>query len=97
MYTATMNYYFTPEHVDAACELWRAEVMEHARSQPGFVRMQFLVAGNDALAVGTWETAENARAFMETGVFKKLMEKLEGMVTERPVPKVWDLKFFAEK
>jgi hypothetical protein len=97
MYTATMHYQFTEDDFERACQTWRTEVMEHAKTRPGFVRMQFLVAGRDALAIGTWENRDYARAFMETGVFKKLLEKLEGMTTARPTPKVWDLKYFEEK
>ncbi len=96
MYTATMHYQFKPDRFDQACEIWKNEVIEHAKTQPGFIRMQFLVSGNEALAVGTWENRDNANKFMETGVFRRLMEKLEDMVTTKPKPTVWDLKYFEE-
>ena len=73
MYTATMLYHFKEDSFDKACEIWKNEVMEHARSQPGFIRMQFLVARPNALALGTWEDNAHARRFMETGVFKRLL------------------------
>jgi len=97
MYTATMLYRFTEESFDQACEIWKNEIMEHARAQPGFVRMQLLVARPNALALGTWEDNADARRFMETGVFKRLLARLSSMVASAPEQTIWDLKYFAEK
>ena len=97
MYTATMLYRFKDDSFDEACEIWKNEVMEHAQKQPGFVRMQFLVARPNALALGTWEDSAHARRFMETGVFKRLLASLSSMVTTNPEQTIWDLKYFAQK
>jgi quinol monooxygenase YgiN len=97
MYTATMTYHFKDDSFDAGCEIWKQEIIEHAKSQAGFVRMQFLVARPKAMAVGTWESNANARSFMETGVFKRLMAKVQPMLSEQPQQNVWELKYFAEK
>ena len=77
MYTATMQYQFKDDAFDQACEIWNREILEHAKSQAGFVRMQLLTARPRALAIGTWEDNQHARAFMETGAFKALMGKLQ--------------------
>jgi len=97
MYTATMLYYFKEEVFDEACEIWKNEIIEHAKTQPGFVRMQLLVARPNALAMGTWQDASHARRFMETGAFKRLLARLSGMVTADPEQTLWDLKYFAER
>jgi heme-degrading monooxygenase HmoA len=97
MYTATMLYHFKEDSFEKACEIWKNEVMEHARSQPGFVRMQLLVARPHALAMGTWEDNAHARRFMETGVFKRLLDRLTDMVETNPEQSIWDLKYFAQK
>jgi quinol monooxygenase YgiN len=97
MYTATMIYHFKDDSFDAACEIWKKEIFEHAKSQPGFVRMQLLVARPKAMAIGTWEDNAHARAFMETGVFKRMVGTVQGMMAEQPQQTVWDLKYFAEK
>lgn len=94
MYTATMQYQFKDEDFDQACQIWKNEVLEHARTQEGFVRMQFLTARPKALAIGTWKDNQHARAFMETGVFKTLMSKLKGMVVRQPEQAIWDLKYY---
>ena len=97
MYTATMLYHFKEESFDEACEIWKTEVMEHACRQPGFVRMQLLVARPNALAMGTWEANADARRFMETGVFKRLLDRLSSMVIASPEQTIWDLKYFVQK
>ncbi len=97
MYTATMLYHFRDEAFDSACEIWRNEIIEHAKRRPGFVRMQFLAARPKALAIGTWESNAHARSFMETGAFKRLMARLQGLVLEQPQQTIWDLKYFEER
>lgn len=95
MYTATMQYRFKDETFEQACEIWKTEILEHAKSQEGFVRMQLLTARPKAMAIGTWEENRHARAFMETGAFKALMAKLQPMVAGQPEQAIWDLKYYA--
>lgn len=96
MHTAMMQYRFEPEHLDEACALWQQEVLEVAREHDGFVRMQlYSRRSGEALAIGTWESRDYAEAFMKTGVFAKLLQRLEGMTTERPQPSRWELRSFA--
>jgi len=97
MYTATMHYKFRIGSFGLACELWKKHVIAEARNQPGFVRMQFLVSEPEALAIGTWETKDHAEAFMQTGVFTRLMSELESLCETHPQPKVWDLRYFEAK
>ena len=97
MYTATMEYEFKEDRFDEASLLWRDEVLYLAKKQAGFVRMQFLVSSPKAMAIGTWKSDEDAKNFMQTGVFKDLMEKLKDMISSEPKPQIWDLLYFAEK
>jgi hypothetical protein len=97
MYTATMLYHFKDESFEAACEIWNSQIMEQAKSQPGFIRMQLLTARPQALAIGTWAENADARRFMETGIFKRLMTQLQGHVASQPQQTIWDLRYFAEK
>jgi hypothetical protein len=96
MYTATMHYHFVPDRFEQACALWEKHVITAARSQNGFVRMHFLTAAPEALAIGTWQSKSDAEAFMKTGVFTRLMADLEVLCTEPPLPKVWELKYFEQ-
>lgn len=95
MYTATMIYTFREEAFDQACELWRDEILDQAKTQEGFIRMQFLVARPKALAIGSWEDNLHARAFMQSGAFKRLMEKIGPLISEQPQQAIWDLKYYA--
>ena len=98
MYTATMHYKFKSENLDEACTLWEKEIFAQAGKQKGCVRMQFLVdhKKSEAMAVGTWEKPEFAAAFMRTGVFKNLLEKIRPFLVEDPLPHVWELRFYEE-
>ena len=96
MYTATMNYRFKPEDFEKACALWEYHVFDAARGQAGFVRMQFLIDKPQAMAIGTWQKKADAEAFMNTGVFKRLMAALEGYCDGQPSPHIWELKYFAQ-
>ena len=97
MYTATMLYQFKDEAFEEACAIWDEEIMEHARIQPGFVRMQLLTARPKALAIGTWESHEDANRFMQTGAFRRLLGRLTGMTTQAPQQTIWDLRYYRQK
>lgn len=97
MYTATMDYLFKPEDFDLACEIWRTGVLALAKTQNGFVRMQFLVNPPRAMAIGTWEDKSHAEAFMVTGVFKRLMEKLGPCCQEDPRGRTWQTLYSEQK
>lgn len=97
MYTAVMEYHFKQEDFEEACRIWKEQVIELAKDQKGFVRMQFLTrTGGYAMAIGTWEATEYAQAFMKTGVFIELLENLEDMLEEKPSPVIWETKYYAE-
>jgi len=97
MYTATRTYHFRDDTFNLACEIWKNEILDHAKSQRGFVQMMFLTARPKAMAIGIWEDNLHARAFMETGVFKKLMGRLQALVAEQPLQTVWELKYFESR
>jgi quinol monooxygenase YgiN len=96
MYTATMRYTFTEGSFEKGCALWKTTVLEEAKKAEGLVRMQFLVAAPQALAIGTWKEKKYAEAFMKTGVFKRLMEQLKGLTASEPKSEIWELdSYFA--
>lgn len=97
MYTATMKYKFKPEMFDIACGFWKNLVLEEAKKAPGLVRMQFLVAKPYALAIGTWEDKTFAEQFMQTGVFKRLLDNLFGLTDADPEAEIWSLDSFWER
>ncbi|PID29671.1 MAG: hypothetical protein CSB55_01535 [Candidatus Cloacimonadota bacterium] len=97
MFTAMVEYTFKPESLEEACKLWEEHVLELAKKQKGFIRLQFYTKPDGkALAMGTWERKEDAMAFMATGVFKDLLAKLMLQTAEPPKHQTWDLKYFAD-
>ena len=93
-----MHYHFKRDFFNQACELWKEGVMAIAEKQPGFVRMQFLTdLENRAMAIGTWQNRTDAEKFMQTGVFRNLMSQIKDFIEEDPQPKVWELRYYAEK
>lgn len=97
MYTATMEYEFKEDAFEAGCKLWKEDIMDLAKGQPGFVRMQFLTARPRAMAIGNWDSHEDAQNFMQTGVFKNLMTQIEGLIISTPKPQIWELRYFEER
>ncbi|HBD95620.1 MAG: hypothetical protein A2015_11210 [Spirochaetes bacterium GWF1_31_7] len=94
MYTATMRYVFKSDFFMEGCRIWNDTVMIKAIGTPGLVRMQLLTGKSEALAVGTWEDKSFAEQFMQSGVFKVLLEKLSGMLISDPIPEQWNLTYF---
>ena len=95
LYTATMIYPLRPEKVDEFARLWDTEVLELAKHQPGFVRMQLMTRESEAMAMGTWKSKSHAEAFMALGVFQSLMSASEDFLTGSPKPTIWSLVAFA--
>ncbi len=92
-----MEYQFKPEQVALGCQIWRETVLEAARNRKGFVRMQlFSQTSGNVLAMGTWESKGNAEAFMQTGVFVTLKEKLSPLMLKEPQQRLWNLEGFAD-
>ncbi len=92
MYTATMNYPVNNSSMQEFIDIWKKDVFELAKNQPGFAGMQLLVRDDQAMAIGSWEDKQNAEDFMATGVFKNLMEKVKPLLAGNPVPTIWNLE-----
>jgi len=97
MYTAIMTYPCKPEHVSDAADYWMQVVLDKARQQPGFVRMQLYTREEGTMmAMGTWKEKKHAEDFMQTGIFKKLTEGLNDWLAGTPTPLEWDIVCFAQ-
>lgn len=97
MYAATMSYHVVDGAMDDFVAIWDEKVLQIAKKQPGFVMMQLLVREGEALAQGTWESKKHAEAFMALGPFKELMGAITGLLTDQPVPLVYERALFAER
>jgi len=91
-----MKYIFKPEGFEEGCRLWKELILEKSVHAEGMVRMQFFTASPAALAVGTWKEKSYAEAFMKTGVFRELREKIEPLLAEDPRAEHWELAEYRE-
>jgi quinol monooxygenase YgiN len=96
MYSATMKYIFKPEGFEEGCRLWKEIILDKAARAEGMVRMQFLQSSPAVLAIGTWKEKSYAEAFMQTGVFRDLKQKIEPLLAEDPQPDHWDAAEYLE-
>jgi len=96
MYSATMKYVFKPEGFEEGCRLWKELIFDRAAHAEGMVRMQFFKSAPAALAVGTWKKKFYAEAFMQTGVFRELRQKIARLLAEEPIPEHWEPAGYCE-
>ena len=89
MFTAIMRFHFKDEHFDRGCAIWLETVPDAAQRQKGCVQIQFLSSRPYALAIGTWQKADDAQVFMKTGIFDRLLSTLSETLAEQPEPSVW--------
>lgn len=96
MYSATMKYIFKPEGFEEGCRLWKELILDKAAHAEGMVRMQFFKSAPSALAVGTWKEKSYAEAFMQTGAFRELRQKIGPLLAEAPQSEHWELAEYRE-
>ena len=101
-FTAAMCYRAKKENFSELCRIWKDEVFSCAPEIPGLISMQWLTERSDqnqdadlqpvqkAYAVGIWEAVSDAQNYMKTGVFKKLLERLDGILEAPPESMPWD-------
>ena len=97
-----MCYRAKKENFSELCRIWKDEVFSSAPEIPGLISMQLLTEISDhgqdaasqavqkAYAVGIWEAVSYAQNYMKTGVFKKLLERLDGILEAPPESMPWD-------
>ncbi|MFP4362792.1 MAG: antibiotic biosynthesis monooxygenase [Spirochaetia bacterium] len=94
MFAASMKYTFYQDHFEQGVEIWKEEVLHSIRNQEGFVRVELFTNPPEALVIAVWKEKEFAEKYMQTGVFKKLMKRLETVLETAPEGKQWALPVF---
>jgi hypothetical protein len=102
IFTAAMCYKAKEENFSEMCRIWKDEVFSTAPEIPGLISMQFITEKNrqnkiadiqnvyKAYAIGIWESISCAENYMKTGVFKRLMERLDGIQETPPESRAWN-------
>jgi hypothetical protein len=91
-----MKYIFKPEGFEEGCRLWKELIFDKAAHAEGMVRMQFLKASPSALAIGTWKEKSYAEAFMQTGIFRELKQKIAPLLADEPHAEHWEPAEYCE-
>lgn len=97
MHNAIMKYTFKPERLEEAVQIWKSGVADKIGKQPGFIRVQFYTQPNgEALAIGSWESKEDAENFMKTGVFADILKTFGDCMQEQPRGGEYNLVYFEQ-
>jgi quinol monooxygenase YgiN len=95
MFSTSMRYKFKPGKAEEAAEIWKNTIFNPAIVREGIVALEFMINEHDeALAIGIWEKQEFAQAFMQTGIFKTLLQDLDEFLLEQPEGEHWTLTAF---
>ena len=94
MFAASMKYTFYQDHFDQGVEIWEEEVLHSITNQEGFVRVELFTNPPDALVIAVWEEKKFAEKYMNTGVFKKLMKRLDPVLETNPEGRQWQASVF---
>lgn len=97
MYTATMIYPVKQDATGDFVKIWEEKILNLAKGQTGFVRMQLLTRDKEIMAIGTWTEKSHAEAFMALGSFKELMAAVKDLLTADPKPTIWNLSAYASR
>ncbi len=97
MHNAIMKYNFKPERLEEAVRIWKSGVADKIGKQPGFIRVQFYTQPNgEALAIGSWESKEDADTFMKTGVFADIIKTFGDCMQDQPRGGEYSLVYFEQ-
>ncbi len=94
MFASTMRYKFKEGSGAKGAQIWNEVVFDIGMEQEGVVSLQLLTKDDEALAIGIWKDEKYAQAFMKTGVFIDLLNKLDAILNEKPRAERWEAKAF---
>jgi len=94
MHNAQIVYKFKEGKLEEGVKIWEEAVYNTICKAEGFIRVQLYTGIDEMMAIGTWKEKVYAENFMKTGVFKDIMESFGELLVERPVNKVYELRYF---
>ena len=73
--------------MEEAVSIWRDSLLPIAKQQQGFKSGLLLTDPNTGkgIGIGFWETAADANAFVNSGLFRQLVAKFGDIAVEPPV------------
>jgi len=95
MFVRLVTCKFLPERIVEARKVFMNEIIPTLQKQNGILHVRFLEPtekAGDFISMTEWRTKEDAQAYEKTGLYQKLVKKLEPFYTKQP-----ELKTFTEQ
>ena|SRR5690242_19756270 len=87
MFVRLVSCKFLPEKINEARKIFTGEIIPTLRKQKGLIDVRFLEPTErtgDYLSITEWKTKADAELYESSGLYLKLVNKLEPFFTKRP-------------
>lgn len=88
MFVRLISCKFSPDQLKAVRHIYAEEIIPIVRRQKGNVNIRLLEPANkseDFISLTEWRTKADAEAYEKSGLYKKLLDKLNSYFTKQPV------------
>lgn len=86
---------FLPEKVNEARKIFTEEIMPTVRKQKGLLNIRLMEPvekTGDYISITEWATPQDADMYDNSGLYKKLVAKLEPFFTQKPLLKTYTVE-----
>jgi heme-degrading monooxygenase HmoA len=86
---------FLPEKINEARKIYNEEIMPALRKQKGLLHVRFLEPtdkSGDYISITEWSTKADAELYDASGLYKKLVNKLEAYFIKQPELKTYTVE-----
>jgi len=95
MYCRVLEAKAKPGQVEAAIRVLQ-DRLEHVRKVSGFLFVQIMQEGDDLIAVSSWRTIKDLRAYAEGQLAQDLLTQLTPLCVALPRVRTFDLRLMAQ-
>ena len=95
MYCRVLEAKAKSGQVEAAIRVLQ-ERLEHVKKVSGFLFVQIMQEGDDLIAVSSWRTSKDLRAYAESQLARDLLIHLTPLCIAPPRVRTFDLRLMAE-
>ena len=92
MFVRLITCKFLPEKVKEARKIFTEEIVPTIRKQKGLIDIRFLEPtdkNGDYISITEWNTKADAELYENSGLYKKMVSKLEPFFTRQPEVKTY--------
>lgn len=95
MFVRLITCKFLPEKIKEARKIFTGEIVPAIRKQQGLIDIRFLEPTEkmgDYLSITEWNSKADAELYENSGLYKKLLSKLEPFFTKQPELKTYTVE-----